>query len=133
MKSFVASSVQAILAQRLIRILCPKCKQAYEPTDMELKLLGIRREDLKGRPLYRPAGCEACDNSGYRGRKGVYELMEMNRTLREMAFARAPVHELRKAAIASNMTTLRQDALRKLLKGWTGINEVIEATVGEAE
>ena len=130
-KSFlVASSVQAIMAQRLVRLLCSKCKEAYEPPDTELKLLGLRREDLKGRALYRPVGCENCDGSGFRGRKGIYELMEMNRSLREMAFKQAPVHELRKAAIASNMSTLRHDALRKLMKGITSVNEVLESTVG---
>ncbi len=126
----VASSVQAIMAQRLVRILCPKCREAYEPTDLELQMLELRREDLKGKPLYRPAGCEACDQSGYRGRKGIYELMEMGRVIREMAFKTAPTHELRKAAIAGGMKTLRQDAIRKLSKGLTSAREVLEITVG---
>ena len=126
----VASSVQAVMAQRLIRILCVKCKEAYEPPDIELKLLDIRREDLKGQTFWRPVGCEACDGNGYRGRKGIYELMELNRNLKEMAFKRAPTHEIRRAAIGGGMSPLRVDAIRKLTKGMTSINEVLEATVG---
>ena len=87
----VASSIQAVLAQRLVRILCNKCKQPdTNPDPKWLKLAGIKESDLAGQTIYRPHGCDECGGIGFRGRRGVFELMVMNQELRTLAFERAP-------------------------------------------
>lgn len=123
----VASSIQAIMAQRLIRTLCPKCKQPdREPDQMWLKLLGIKMEDLKDRTLYKPKGCEHCAGIGFRGRIGIFEMMQMNNELRTLAFERAPTNKIRKAAIASGMKTLLGDGKVKVLNGTTTAEEIVK-------
>src|ERR671913_1152537 len=98
----VASSIQAVLAQRLIRVLCPKCKQPdREPDQMWLRLAGITEADLKDKVLYKPRGCDYCTGTGFRGRIGVFEMMVMNNEIRTMAFERAASNKIRKAAVAS--------------------------------
>ena len=115
----VASAVMAILAQRLIRVLCQECREPYEPTDMELTQVGLTRGELVGSTLYQPIGCSACGGNGYRGRKGAYELMEMSGDLRDMAFEQKPSQELRAKARSEGMSTLQEDAVRKALGGLT--------------
>jgi type IV pilus assembly protein PilB len=123
----VASSIQAIMAQRLIRTLCPKCKQPdREPDQMWLKLLGIKLEDLKDRTLYKPKGCEHCAGIGFRGRIGIFEMMQMNNEIRTLAFERAPTNKIRKAAIASGMKTLLGDGKIKVLNGTTTAEEIVK-------
>ncbi len=124
----VASAVMAIMAQRLIRILCPECKQPYEPSDTELTQVGITRADLEGSTVFEPGGCQACGNAGYRGRRGAYELMEMTGDLREMAFEMKPTQELRAKARSEGMTSLQEDAVRKALAGITTFQEVLRIT-----
>jgi type IV pilus assembly protein PilB len=124
----VASAVMAILAQRLIRMLCPECKEAYDPSDAELRGVGLTRQRLEGNTLYRPVGCAACGGGGYRGRRGVYELMEMSPDLREMAFRQKPTMEVRAKARAEGMTTLQEDGVRKVLSGQTTIEEILTIT-----
>jgi type IV pilus assembly protein PilB len=121
----VASAVMAILGQRLIRILCPECKEPYEPTDVELRSVGLTRARLEGVNLYRGIGCPACNNQGYKGRKGIYELMEMSPDLREMSFQRKPTNQIRAKARAEGMVTLLEDGVRKVLSGTTTIPEVL--------
>lgn len=124
----VASAVMAVMGQRLIRGLCEQCKQPYEPTDVELRSVGLDRERASGVTLYEPNGCNECSGSGYRGRKGVYELMEMSGDLREMAFKQRPTNELRAKARAEGMVTLQEDGVRKVLGGFTTIEEVLRLT-----
>jgi type IV pilus assembly protein PilB len=121
----VASAVMAILAQRLVRILCPECKEPYEPTDVELRSVGLTRARLEGHNVYRPAGCPACSGVGFKGRKGVYELMEMSPDLREMAFQRKPSNQIRAKARSEGMVNLLDDGVRKILAGLTTIQEVL--------
>jgi len=121
----VASSIQAILAQRLIRILCPKCKTPDDkPNPRYMRLCGITRQDMEGKAIYKNVGCSACDNTGFRGRRGIYELMVMNSELRELAFKRAPVSQIRKAALATGMRNLLGDGRLKVLDGQTTLEEV---------
>ena len=124
----VASAIMAILAQRLIRILCNECKEPYEPTDVELRGVGLTRARIEGNTLYRPVGCSNCSGSGYRGRRGVYELMEMTPDLREMSFNKKPTMELRAKALAEGMTSLQEDGVRKILAGLTTIEEILTIT-----
>src|SRR5579864_4698117 len=123
----VASSVQAMLAQRLIRALCPKCKQAdKEPDPMWLKLCGIKQDDLKDKIIYKPRGCDYCTGTGFRGRVGIFELMHMNNEIRTLAFERAPTNKIRKAALAGGMKSLLADGRIKVLNGVTTAEEVVK-------
>lgn len=121
----VASSIQAVMSQRLVRVLCPACKQPYEPDDSELAALGLKREDVAGTPFYKAVGCSECRNTGYKGRKGVFELLEMDRTLREMAFNKEPLMKLIEQARLGGMTTLLEDGVRKIISGMTTVTEVL--------
>jgi type IV pilus assembly protein PilB len=123
----VASSIQAVMAQRLIRVLCPKCKQPdREPDPMWLKLAGITTNDLKDKIIYKPRGCDYCTGTGFRGRIGIFEMMHLNNEIRGMAFERAPTNKIRKAALASGMKSLLQDGRVKVLNGTTTAEEVVK-------
>jgi type IV pilus assembly protein PilB len=123
----VASSIQAIMAQRLIRILCPKCKVPdREPDQMWLKLSGITQADIEGRTLYKPKGCEFCSGIGFRGRLGLFEMMHLNNEIRTLAFERAATNKIRKAALASGMKSLLHDGRIKVLNGVTTAEEVVK-------
>ena len=124
----VASAVMAVMAQRLVRILCAECKEPYDPSDVELRGVGLTRQRLEGNTLYRAVGCPACSGTGYKGRKGVYELMEMSPDLRDMAFKKKPSNEIRAKARAEGMTTLQEDGVRKVLAGLTTIPELLSIT-----
>jgi type IV pilus assembly protein PilB len=123
----VASSIQAVMAQRLIRVLCPKCKQIdKEPEEHWLRLAGFKMEDLEGKELYKPRGCEHCSNTGFRGRKAIFELMTMNNELRTLAFERSATNKIRKAAINSGMKSLLADGRIKVLNGTTTAEEIVK-------
>ena len=123
----VASSIQAIMAQRLIRVLCPKCKQPdREPDTNWLKLAGIGDADLKDRTIFKPRGCEYCSGIGFRGRIGIFEMMQMNNEIRSLAFDRSPTNKIRKAALASGMKSLLVDGKRKILAGTTTAEEIVK-------
>ena len=123
----VASSIQAVMAQRLIRVLCPKCKQPdHEPDEMWLKLAGISKADLKEKQLFKARGCDYCTGTGFRGRIGIFEMMQMSQAIRELAFDRAPTNKIRKAAIAGGMKSLLQDGKLKVLNGTTTAEEVVK-------
>lgn len=125
----VASSIQAIMAQRLIRVICDGCKVVDdEPDPHYLRLLNIKPEELKKTPVYKGAGCAKCQDTGYKGRIGIFELLEMNNELRELAFAKAPAGELRKAACASGMRTLLEDGKIKIFNGVTTPAEVAKTS-----
>ena len=121
----VASSIQAIMAQRLVRVLCAECKKPDDNPDRSaLTLCGFTDEQLEGATIYKPGGCPHCNNTGYRGRQGIFEMLQMNTELRELAFNRASVTEVRRAAKASGMNTLLDDGQRKILKGVTSLEEL---------
>ncbi len=123
----VASSIQAVMAQRLIRTLCPRCKQPdKEPEPMWLKLCGIRDSDLKDKIIYKPRGCDFCGGIGFRGRIGIFEMMHMNHEIRTLAFERAATNKIRKAALASGMKSLLADGRIKVLNGTTTAEEIVK-------
>jgi type IV pilus assembly protein PilB len=125
----VASSVQAIMGQRLVRRICDRCKEPETTDPRVIKAMGLSEQDLEGVTFYHGRGCPACNNSGYRGRQGIFELMEMNSTLRELAFNRAPVDQVRQQAIMAGMTTLMIDSIRKAKAGITTLDEAMRITV----
>ncbi len=127
----VASSIMGILAQRLVRILCQNCKQPYTPEPFELKMIGVKPEDIEGKTIYKAVGCSVCKGTGYRGRKGIYELLVMDEQLRELAFRRATTQELRETAKSKGMFTLLEDGVRKILDGLTSIPEVLNVAKRE--
>lgn len=121
----VASSIQAVMAQRLVRRICPNCRVVDEHPDPHfLRLLNISQDEIKKNPVYKGAGCSKCHGIGYKGRQGIFEILEMNAVLRELAFARAPATELRKAAKASGMKTLLEDGRQKVFKGISTPEEI---------
>lgn len=125
----VASAVQAIMAQRLIRRLCPKCKREYHPMESELMSVGLSPDDIRGARIYEAEGCDDCKGGGYKGRLGIYELLEMSPPMRDLAFHQASTMKLREEAqISGGMATLQKDGIRKVLAGHSTIKEVLRVT-----
>lgn len=120
----VASSVIAVLAQRLVRTVCPRCKARYKPPESLIQDAGIPPELAKKAEFVKGKGCAHCQRSGYRGRIGIYELMLVRSTIREMMFQARSSQDIRKAAIENGMTTLYADGIRKVLRGITTFEEV---------
>ena len=121
----VASSIQAIMAQRLIRVICKDCRTEVKNPDKKLmRLLGFKEKDLEGKAVYYGKGCRSCQDSGYHGRLGIFEMMLMNADLRQLAFDRAPTTKIRQAAIAAGMRALLEDGKMKILQGITTLEEV---------
>jgi type IV pilus assembly protein PilB len=135
----VSSAVCAVLAQRLMRQLCPRCKTAGAQDPKALASAGLTEERVAGRKIFSGKGCEDCNNTGFRGRFGIYELFEMSSELREATFRKEPTYRLRELArTTGGMTSLRDDAIRKILTGQTSIEETMrvlskEAVGGEEE
>ena len=128
----VASTVEAVMAQRLVRSLCTKCKEAYEPKREDLpKDFPWEEYQQRGKPLYRPVGCRGCRQLGFEGRQGIFELCVTSEAVRQLAHDRTSSWEIRKAARASGMRSLREDAWLKVLGGVTTIDEVLRATKGD--
>ena len=127
----VATSIQAILAQRLIRVNCPKCAEPYEPEHKQLIGLGLKPEQWANGSFKRGKGCDNCKGTGYRGRRGIFELMVMNKHIRDLAFNKATAAEIRKAAVANGMATLAMDGARKVLQGLTTADEVLRIAKAE--
>lgn len=124
----VAGSVIGILAQRLVRVVCPKCKAPDEPTAAQLEIAGITPEMAANSNFMRGRGCNNCGGSGYRGRLGVFELMTMNSRVRELTFQGATTQEIGKEARKLGMTTLYDDGIRKVIEGITTLDEVFRVT-----
>ncbi|MBX3463327.1 MAG: type II/IV secretion system protein [Planctomycetes bacterium] len=128
----VAASVQAVLAQRLVRAVCRQCREAYEPSAAELRSIGLDPGAAQGNTFYRAGGCAECEHGGYRGRFGIYELLQMDTTLREMTFRSEPMVRLRDYAWQSGgMSTLVQDGARKVLQGRTTIPELLRVVAAQ--
>ena len=123
----VASSVVGVLAQRLVRLVCPSCAQAYTPHRVELDWLGVSVSDAAN--MRQGAGCEACRGTGYRGRQGTFELLVVDDEIRRLISARATAAEIKSAAVAAGTRTLRDDGIRKILAGATTISEVERVTL----
>lgn len=126
----VASSVMAVMAQRLVRVICPKCGEPYKPDATELAYFELTPEQIKEAKFRRGKGCNNCSHTGYRGRKAVFELFMMNSTLREMTFRSEPAQNLRRQARLYGMKTLAEDALDKALLGITSLKEAYELNRG---
>ncbi|MCA9264326.1 MAG: Flp pilus assembly complex ATPase component TadA [Planctomycetales bacterium] len=120
----VSSSVIAILAQRLVRVICTRCKEPFMPPQAELDAAGITPEMAASGTFFKPKGCSHCGNQGYRGRIGIYELMFMTSKIRELSFAGATSKEIRMAAVKNGMSTLYRDGIEKVMKGVTTLSEV---------
>jgi type IV pilus assembly protein PilB len=120
----VSSSVIAVLAQRLVRVICPKCKQPHTPPQAALEAAGITPEMAAKATFMRGKGCGYCQKKGYRGRLGIFELMMMSGKIRELAFEGASTQDIRKAAISNGMTTLYTDGINKVLRGVTTLEEI---------
>jgi type IV pilus assembly protein PilB len=124
----ISSTLEAVLGQRLLRSICQHCRTAYQPNEALLTELGIQRRDIGEKQFYYGKGCDACNNTGYKGRKGIYELLKMTDPLRELINERAPTVVLKQKAIELGMVTLRQDGLRSIFAGDTTIEEVLKYT-----
>jgi type II secretory ATPase GspE/PulE/Tfp pilus assembly ATPase PilB-like protein len=128
----VASAIQAIMAQRLVRVICKDCKEPDPAPDrFILRMLNFTEEDLRDQSIYRGAGCNRCSGLGYRGRQGIFEMLSMNNELRELAFKRSPTTRLRRAARATGMRPLLEDGKLKILRGITTPAEV--ARIAQSE
>jgi type IV pilus assembly protein PilB len=128
----ITATVEAILAQRLVRRVCTKCKEEYTPSQEVLSDLELGPADLKGKRFFRGSGCENCNNTGYKGRVGLFELMIMNNELRDMIMRNVTTDELRDAASRAGMVTLRQAGMTACYAGVTSADEVIRETIMEA-
>jgi type IV pilus assembly protein PilB len=125
------SSLNCVLAQRLIRMLCPICKRGYRPTDVELAESGLRPEEQKGRIFFNNVGCDTCNHTGYRGRTAIHELLDLSDNIREMIVERRPGSEVRRAAAAEGLTSLRESALQKVFAGISTLHEINRVTFVE--
>jgi type IV pilus assembly protein PilB len=128
----ITATVEAILAQRLVRRVCKNCREEYHPTQEVLDDLEVTAEQMKGKKFYRGSGCEVCNNTGYKGRVGLFELMIMNNDLRDLIMENCQTEELRRAAEKHGMVTLRTAGLQAALDGTTTPEEVIRETILEA-
>ncbi|MDO8752458.1 MAG: ATPase, T2SS/T4P/T4SS family, partial [Anaerolineales bacterium] len=127
----LASSLKCIVAQRLVRLICDKCKEAYTPTELELKPLGASAAQFAKAQFYRGKGCNACGQSGFLGRKGIYEIFVITEEVQSLIYKQLPASDLRIKARELGMRTLREDGLRKVLSGITTLEEVIGVTMGD--
>jgi type IV pilus assembly protein PilB len=124
----ISASLECVLAQRLIRKICTNCRTAYEPSEQVLASLGLGVHDIGDKTFYYGKGCEACNFTGYKGRKGIYELLKISDPIREMINNREPGVLIRQKAIELGMSTLREDGLRSIYDGITTIEEVVKYT-----
>ena len=126
----VASAVNLVVAQRLVRRICKDCKAPHDYKNEELAALGTDFDELRKIPFQKGKGCDSCGGLGYRGRAGLYEVMAMSPELRRMVLRGASVAELRDQAVAEGMLTLRMDGMEKIKKGVTTLEEVVKETAG---
>jgi type IV pilus assembly protein PilB len=127
----VAGSVIGVMAQRLVRVVCSKCKQPFTPSAAQLEVAGITPEMAASATFMKGVGCSHCNKSGYRGRLGIYELMTMTSKVRELAFQGADTQDIRKAAVKNGMTTLYDDGINKVMQGITTLDEVFRVSKRE--
>ena len=124
----VAATLEGVLAQRLVRTICRKCRTPYEPSEAILSQLGVSPHELGDKHFFTGEVCDSCGHTGYKGRKGLYELLDINDPLRELINDRSPAVVLRQKAIELGMSTLREDGLRNIYEGTVTIDEVLKYT-----
>ena len=124
----IASSLEGVLGQRLVRRICSSCRTPYEPSESVLRQIGLSVHDIGDKNFYYGTGCDQCNQTGYKGRKGIYELLDVTEPIRELITQRAPSVVIRQKAIELGMTTLRADGLRSIFEGETTIEEVLKYT-----
>jgi general secretion pathway protein E/type IV pilus assembly protein PilB len=128
----VASALRAAMAQRLVRAVCEQCKESYTPTERELKMLGAISKTVPEQ-MYHGAGCDRCGKSGYKGRKGIFEIFKVDDTIQRLIFDHAPATLLRQRAREMGMRTLREDGMLKVASGMTSLSEILRVTMGDAD
>ena len=124
----ISSTLMAVLGQRLVRTICKNCRTPFEPTEQQLSLLGLSPHDLGDKIFHYGRGCSTCNDTGYKGRKGIYELLVVSDAIRNLINERAPTVVLRQKAVELGMVTLREDGLRGIFDGDTTIDEVVKYT-----
>jgi general secretion pathway protein E len=124
----LSSSVLAVVAQRLVRMLCDECKEPYTPDEHSLKSIGISPDTLAGKTIYRPKGCNTCLHTGYKGRRAIFEIMIMNESIKSLCLQTSDSNIIKQEAVKNGMTTLRQDGVNKILNGMTSVEEVFRVT-----
>jgi general secretion pathway protein E/type IV pilus assembly protein PilB len=129
----VASAVRAIMAQRLIRKVCVKCRQSYTPSEQEMKTLKLNPDEMKNATIVRGVGCNECSRTGYRGRMGIYEIFQITDDVRRLIYEKVPSNVIRTRARELGMRTLREDGVRKIMAGITTPEEVISITMGDLD
>jgi type IV pilus assembly protein PilB len=129
----ITAALEGIIAQRLVRVICTKCKTQYEPTEEQLMEVGLVPEDVEGKKFYYGKGCDSCNSTGYRGRLGVYEIMQFNDELRDLVMNHASTAVLRQVARKSGMTLLRENGLAIVYEGITTLEEVARETLATEE
>lgn len=127
----VASALRAVMAQRLVRTICNECRESYDPEDIELKSLDLNPAEHSNVQLYRGHGCPRCNQSGFKGRKGLFEIFRVDDEIERMIFDNRGARELRIRAREMGMRTLREDGIRKVLSGMTSVDEVLRVTMGD--
>jgi type IV pilus assembly protein PilB len=125
------SSLNCVLAQRLVRLLCTTCRRQYDPPIQEIRESGLQPQDVEGKTLFMNVGCDACNHTGYRGRTAIHELLDMTDPIREMIIARRPGSEIRRQAEQEGLISLRESALRKVYSGVTTLHEINRVTFVE--
>jgi type IV pilus assembly protein PilB len=132
MENFLlTATIEGIIAQRLVRTICTKCKEEYQPKEEELLELQLRPDDVRGRRFFRGRGCDHCNKSGYRGRMAIYEIMNMDDDMRELIMKEASTNIIRDHARKRGMRVLRETGLMAIYEGQTTIDEVVRETVAE--
>jgi type IV pilus assembly protein PilB len=126
----ITSTLEAVVGQRLVRLLCPKCKEAYTPSEYELSQINLSPEDAAAKTFYRAKGCRECNDIGYKGRTGIFEMLLMTDKIRDSIMNKAHTARIRKIAIEEGMRTLREDGLLRIYDGLTTIEEVVRETQG---
>ena len=124
----ITSTVRAVLAQRLVRKICVKCKKEYKPSEHEVSEFGISKEKMEDMKFYKGEGCSECNGSGYKGRTGLYELLIVDDRIRDLVIKRDSITSIRNAACQAGMKTLRENGLKKVIEGITTIEEVLRET-----
>jgi len=124
----ISSAVLAVVAQRLIRVLCKDCKEAYTPDELALRSIGITDDQAQKSVIYRVRGCENCFHTGYKGRMGIFEMMILDSSLKRVILKTYDSNQIKNEALSRNMITLREDGVQKVLSGISTIEEILRVT-----
>jgi type IV pilus assembly protein PilB len=125
----ITATIEGVVAQRLVRRICKRCKTEFDPTDEQLFELQLTRDQVKDKRFFYGRGCNRCNNTGYRGRLGLFEIMTFNEEIRHLVMDRASTNVLRDAAVKDGMVQLRQNGLTAIFDGVTTIDEIVKSTV----